>query len=209
MNRVSFRDVFGGLFSGMGATRTRTPTNPTVAPVSAPGPVQAGPDTPNNPLAGTMLDYFTEGIADPVENAPVAATAPIPDPGSNQTPNEQTWSQPNADTAAYTEDAGFGRTDTPIGSSGTQASGYVRTNISPGTVAGGVSTVPTPMRLPGETVKVMPGDTLKTLAQRSMGDPSFWPRLHVVQNDYVVPGGASHGEMVLKAGSVLELGNGG
>lgn len=130
---------------------------------------------------------------------PEPQTAPLEQYGANVTPNEQTWEQANADTATYTQDAGFGRTDTPVGS-GSQASGYVRTNISPGSTSGGVSNIPAPMRLPGDTVTVRPGDTMKTVAQRVYGDYAFFPRLHRLQNTYELPNG-----LQLEAGEVLEL----
>lgn len=199
MARTTNRDFWNSLGAMFGRA-PRTPTNPAAAPATGPAESLPAP-TPENPAAGLPWNMFPSPDPVETESVPVAATANY---GSNDTPNDQTWSNPNADTAAYTEDAGFGRVDAPIGSSATQASGYVRTNISPGGSAGGISTVPSPMRLPGDTVKVMPGDTLKTLAQRSMGDPSFWPRLHVIQNDYVVKGGSA-GDMVLKAGTVLPI----
>lgn len=176
-------------------TATSVPTAQVPAVVSA---TTVPVPTPENPLG-----WMFNGTADRgAESIPVPESSA--NSGANETMNDQTWSNPNAATAAFEGDAGFGREDAPIGSSPAQASGFVRTNISPGGTTGGISTVPTPMRLPGDTVKVMEGDTLKTLAQRSLGDPSFWPRLHVLQNDYIVKGGSA-GDMVLKAGTVLPI----
>ena len=192
------------------AAPTQTPTNPANNAEATPNTGNIAGWNPDNPFAGTPIGAVFQPTYTPPETSDTAQAQPVaqdvvPSSGANVTPNEETWSQPNAETAAYTGDAGFGRTDTPIGSA---ASGFVRTNVSPGAVAGGVPTVPTPMRLPGDTITVQRGDTLKTLAQRGLGDESFWPRLHVVQNDYLISGPSSAGDIVLKAGTVLPLGGG-
>lgn len=91
---------------------------------------------------------------------------------------------------------GTGRLD---GKGGT-ASGFVRTNISPGGMVGGFMPNPQPIATIGETAQIQAGETLRGFAHRTLGDGRFWSRIVRLNNDY------DFGRGVIPAGTTFRIG---